>query len=544
MDALGAGPWDLLVIGGGVVGAGIARDAAMRGLKVALVERGDLGAGTSSQSSRLIHGGLRYLEHGEIKLVFEALRERATLLRIAPHLVHPLAFVFPVYRGDRVPFWMMLAGLWLYDLLAGTRNVRLHRSLGKRALLRAEPMLRERGLVGGARYWDCQADDARLTLATARSARAHGASIATYAEVEELERADGRIIGARVVDHLTGTRATLHAAIVVNATGPWSDALRQMEDPAAEPILRLTRGSHVLVPRARLGHTDAVTLTSAVDGRVMFVLPWGEWSYIGTTDTDESRGADGVRVTDDDVTYLLRSANAAFPHAHLTADDVVATWTAVRPLVQDSRALSTAAVSREHAILQGSGGMLSIVGGKLTTYRRMAAQMVDRVVHELRQHRGMPAPPRARTDLEPLPGGEAADLGPLRAAAVDVGLSAATADHLVARYGTEAQAILNLVAQDRKLLAPLHPAHPAIAAQVVHAARRELARTVADVLIRRIHLRYETADRGMAAAALTARLMGGELGWGPEQVAREAEAYVAASADPLNGERAGGDRSG
>ena len=544
MDALGAGPWDLLIIGGGVVGTGIARDAAMRGLKVALVERGDLGAGTSSRSSRLIHGGLRYLEHGEIRLVFEALRERATLLRIAPHLVHPLAFIFPVYRGDRVPFWKLLAGLWLYDLLAGTRNVRVHRSLGKRTLLRAEPMLRERGLVGGARYWDCQADDARLTLATARSASTHGAAIATYAEVEGLERADGRIVGARVTDRITGSRAVLHAAVVVNATGPWSDAIRRMEDPAAGPILRLTRGSHVLVPRARLGHTDAITLTSAVDGRVMFVLPWGEWSYIGTTDTDESRGADGVRVTEEDVTYLLRSANAAFPHAHLVPEDVVATWTAVRPLVQDAHALSTAAVSREHAILQGRGGMLSIVGGKLTTYRRMAAQVVDRVVDELHRHRGAPRPPRARTDLEPLPGGEAADLGPLRSAAVDAGVSSATADHLVARYGTEVQAILNLVAQDRTLLAPLHPAHPAIAAEVVHAARREMARTVADVLIRRIHLRYETADRGVAAAGLTARLMGQELGWGPEEVAREAEAYLAAAADPISGAEEGVGRSG
>lgn len=543
MDSLGAGPWDLLVIGGGVVGSGIARDAAMRGLKVALVERGDLGAGTSSHSSRLVHGGLRYLEHGEIKLVFEALHERATLLRIAPHLVHPLAFVFPVYRGDRVPLWKMLAGLWLYDLLAGTRNVRLHRSLGKRALLRAEPMLRERGLVGGARYWDCQADDARLTLATARSARAHGAAIATYAEVEELERADGRIIGARVVDRLNGARATLQAAVIVNATGPWSDSLRQMEDPAAEPILRLTRGSHVLVPRARLGHTDAITLTSAVDGRVMFVLPWGDWSYIGTTDTDETRGPDAVSTTEDDVTYLLRSANAAFPHAHLVNEDVVATWSAVRPLVQDTHALSTAAVSREHAILQGTGGMLSIVGGKLTTYRRMAAQMVDRVVKELRQHRGMPTPPRARTDLEPLPGGEAADLGPLRAAAIDLGLTPAAADHIVARYGTEAQAIINIVAKDRRFLAPLHPAHPAISAQVVHAARREMARTVADVLIRRIHLRYETTDRGIEAAALTARLMGEELGWGAGEIARQAEAYVTASTEAVSAEPEGEDRS-
>jgi len=530
VDALGAGPWDVLVIGGGVVGAGIARDAAMRGLSVALVERGDLGAGTSSRSSRLIHGGLRYLEHGEIRLVFEALHERSTLLRIAPHLVHPLAFVFPVYRGDRVPLWKMLCGLWLYDLLAGTRNVRWHRSLGKRAVLRAEPMLRERGLVGGARYWDCQADDARLTLATARSARQHGAAIATYTEVTGLIRTDGRTSGAEVRDLLTGATARLQAAVVVNATGPWADELRRMEDPGITPILRLTRGSHVLVPRARLGHTDAITLTSAVDGRVMFVLPWGAWSYIGTTDTDFDGGADDVHTTAEDVTYLLRSANAAFPHAHLVPEDVVATWSAVRPLVQDPDATTTASVSREHTILTGNGGMLTIVGGKLTTYRRMAAQMVDHVAKALRRVQGRVPPPRARTDLEPLPGGEAAELDPFRSAATELGLSAETAAHLVERYGSETQAILNLVAQDRALLVPLHPGHPAIVAQVVHAVRRELARTVEDVLVRRIHLRYETADRGVAAAATTATVMGKELGWGPEEVARQAEGYVTARA--------------
>ncbi|MEO6068193.1 MAG: glycerol-3-phosphate dehydrogenase [Gemmatimonadales bacterium] len=527
MTGLGSGPWDLLIVGGGVVGAGIARDAAMRGLRVALVERGDLGVGTSSRSSRLVHGGLRYLEHGDFRLVFEALHERAVLRRIAPHLVHPLAFVFPVHRGDRVPLWKLIAGMWLYDLLAGTRNVRAHRMLGKRALLRAEPMVRERGLVGGARYWDCQVDDARLTLATARSALAHGAALATYTEVEGLERSDGRVVGARLVDRIDGTRATVHATVVVNATGPWSDALRQMEDPAVTPVLRLTRGAHVLVPRARLGHTDAITLTSAVDGRVMFVLPWGPWSYVGTTDTDHEGTPDDVHATEEDVTYLLRSANAAFPHAHLVAEDVVVTWAAVRPLVRNDAKLSTATVSREHMILRGAGGMLTIVGGKLTTYRRMAAEMVDRVGEELHRIDGRPRAARARTDLEPLPGGTAADLTPLHARALDTGLTVDTADHLVARYGDEAQAVVNLVAADRHLAERLHPAHPAIAAEVVHAARRELALTVEDVLVRRIHLFYETTDAGAAAAATTARLMGATLGWGPEAVARAAEAYVA-----------------
>ena len=535
MHGLARGPWDVLVIGGGVVGAGIARDAAMRGLRVVLVERGDLGSGTSSHSSRLVHGGLRYLEHGELRLVFEALHERAVLRRIAPHLVHPLAFVFPVHRGDRVPLWKLLAGLWLYDLLAGTRNVRAHRMLGKRALLRAEPMLRERGLVGGARYWDCQVDDARLTLATARSAEAHGAALVTHTAVEGLEFLDGRVAGARLVDALTGERGTVQARVVVNATGPWSDALRRMEDPAAAPVLRLTRGSHVLVPRARLGHTDAVTLTSAVDGRVMFVLPWGEWSYIGTTDTDHDGGPDEVHATDADVTYLLRSANAAFPNARLVVEDVVARWSGVRPLVRSDASLSTAAVSREHLILTGSGGMLSIIGGKLTTYRRMAAQLVDQVTETLARLDGRPRPPRAPTDVEPLPGGAAADLTPLRARALEAGLSETTADHLVDRYGDEVLALVNLVLADRRLAERLHPAHPAIAAQVVHAVRRELACTVDDVLVRRIHLYYETPDGGRAAAAVTAKLMGDLFGWAPDEVAHAAEGYVALVERDLRG---------
>jgi glycerol-3-phosphate dehydrogenase len=538
VDALGQGPWDLLIIGGGIVGAGAARDAAMRGLRVALVERGDIGAGTSSRSSRLVHGGLRYLEHGEFRLVFEALHERAILRTIAPHLVHPLPFVFPVHRGDRVPRWKLLAGLWLYDLLAGTRNVRAHRMLGKRELLRAEPMLRERGLIGGARYWDCQVDDARLTLGNARSAAAAGAAIATYTAVTSLERTGGRITGVHLVDQLTGTTGTATASVIVNATGPWADHLRAMEEPGIAPILRLTRGSHVLVPRERLGHTDAVTLTSAVDGRVMFVLPWGKWSYIGTTDTDHDGGPDEVRATREDVTYLLRSANAAFPQARLVDEDVIATWSAVRPLVQQTAALSTAAVSREHAILTGSAGMLTIVGGKLTTYRRMAAELVDRVSDALHRLDGRPRAPRAPTDRVPLPGGEAADLAPLRARAIEAELSEATADHLVARYGAELQGIVNLVASDRRLAEPLHPAHPAIAAEVVHVTRREIPRTVDDVLARRIRLQGETADHGVAAAAATARLMGEVLGWDKEGVAREAERYVSAVRA-----MAGGDRS-
>jgi glycerol-3-phosphate dehydrogenase len=515
----------VLVIGGGIVGAAIARDAAMRGYGVALVEQGDFGGGTSSRSSRLAHGGLRYLEHGDLKLVFEALRERAVLLRLAPHLVRPLPFIFPVHRGDRVGFWKLAAGMWLYDLLARSRNVPRHRMLGKRALLRAEPMLRERGLVGGARYFDAQLDDARLTVATIRDAERRGAACASRVRVAALETADGRTGGARLEDLETGETAVVHATVVVNATGPWADRIRQLEDPGARPILRLTKGSHVMVPRDRVGHHDAITLTSAIDGRVMFVLPWGDLSYIGTTDTDTDEPPESVRASLGDVHYLLRSANAMFPNARLGLEDVIATWSGLRPLVADPGADATAEVSREHVILRGPGGMLTIAGGKLTTHREMAAQLVDRVGRELHALDGRPAPPRAPTDREPLPGGEAAELGPFRRQALELGLDAASADHLLGHFGSETPALLNLIRGDRSLGARLEPGHPAVGATVVHAARREHARTVEDVLVRRIHLYYEVRDQGRAAAAETARLLGRELGWEAARVAAEAAAY-------------------
>jgi glycerol-3-phosphate dehydrogenase len=275
-----------------------------------LVEQNDLGSGTSSRSSRLIHGGLRYLETGDLRLVLEANRERRVLLRIAPHLVWPLPFVFPLHRGDRLSLWRLGAGMWLYDLLASFRNVKMHRMLGKRAVLEAEPMLRERGLRGGARFYDAQCDDARLVLATARSAVSHGALVANYMAVLSLERTAGRVTGAQIQDRLTGAQATVRAGVVVNATGPWADRIRTMEDASAAPLLRATKGVHIIVDRSRLDHRDGIIFLSPIDGRVLFILPWRDLSYIGTTDTDTTESPDQLAVTPEEIVYLLRSANA------------------------------------------------------------------------------------------------------------------------------------------------------------------------------------------------------------------------------------------
>jgi glycerol-3-phosphate dehydrogenase len=514
------------VIGGGITGAGVARDAAMRGLRTALVDQSDLGSGTSSRSSRLVHGGLRYLETGDLRLVREANRERRILLRIAPHLVWPLRFIFPLHRGDRLSLWRLNAGMWLYDLLALFRNVRMHRMLGKRGALEAEPMLRERGLRGGARFYDAQCDDARLVLATARSAMHHGALVANYTTVVALERTAGRVVGAQVEDRLTGARATIRASVVVNATGPWSDRVRAMEDAGVKRMLQPTKGVHILVDRSRLDHRDGIIFLSPIDGRVLFILPWRDLSYIGTTDSDTDEPPDRLDVTPEEMVYLLRSANALFPNARLGLEDVRGAWAGLRPLLADTHAVTESGRSREHAIVQGSGGMITVVGGKLTTYRSMAKEVVDRAVRELRFREGRPRATEAGTDEEPLPGGETDDFAEFRARGLELGVVPESVEHLIRHYGTESAGIYNVGAVDRRLLRRLIPPHPAIEAEVLQAVRRELAQTVEDVMVRRLHLYFEHAERGIPAAIRVAELMGRERGWDAARVAAEAAAYV------------------
>jgi glycerol-3-phosphate dehydrogenase len=526
LDQLTTQPADLLVIGGGITGAGVARDAAMRGLRTVLVEQQDFGSGTSSRSSRLVHGGLRYLETGDLRLVLEANRERRILLRIAPHLVWPLPFVFPLHRGDRIRFWQLAAGMWLYDALALFRNVRTHRMLGKRALLEAEPMLRERGLLGGARFYDAQCDDARLTLATVRSAVHHGALVANYTAVRALERTAGRVVGAQLLDQLSGASVTLRASVVVNATGPWADRVRGLEDSGAAPLLHPTKGVHIVVDRSRLDHRQAIVFTSPIDGRVLFILPWGDLSYIGTTDSDTTEAPERLTVTADEVVYLLRSANARFPNARLGVEDVRASWAGLRPLVAERERKTASSRSREHAIVQGAGGMITVVGGKLTTYRAMATEVVDRAIRELRFKDGRKRPSAPRTDEEPLPGGEAADLGQFRERGLELGVAPEIVEHLLRHYGTEAAGIYNLGAGERRLLRRLSPTHPAVEAEVVHAVRREMAQTVEDVMVRRTHLYYETRDRGVPAARRVAELMARERGWDESRVEAETARYL------------------
>jgi glycerol-3-phosphate dehydrogenase len=530
LDALERERFDLLVIGGGINGAGIARDAALRGLRVALVEQSDFASGTSSRSSKLIHGGLRYLEQGEVRLVLEATRERERLRRLAPHLVRPMRFVYPVYADAAVGRVKLAAALWAYDLLAGIRNVRRHRMLGAAATHRAEPMLRTEGLRGAGEYWDCWTDDARLVLETLLSARDEGAVAVSYARVVELVKEADRVVGARVSDRLGGRKLVVRARAVVNAAGPWVDAVTAMDAPAPQR-LRPTKGVHIVVPRARLGHEAAIVLHAVQDRRVMFVIPWDECSLIGTTDTDHPDGTMPPTVEPEDVAYLLDSVNHYFPAADVHPRDVVSAFAGLRPLVAPpaGRDASPSAVSREQEIFVSRAGLITIAGGKLTTYRVVAEQVVDRVAERLiRTVDGRPIG-RSRTADLPLPGGSTPPetLAAAAAASDGHGVARDVIDHLAGRYGGRLDAVLGVVAKDRALGAPVMAAQPDPRAEVVAAVEAELAVTLEDVLRRRTQLALFDPAGGIAVADEVAALMANRLGWGPDDAREAARAYVA-----------------
>ena len=534
--ALGSRRFDLLVIGGGITGTAVAYEAAGRGLDVALVEAGDFAEGTSSRSSRLIHGGLRYLETFDFRLVFEALGERRHLLRLAPHLVHPLPFLFPVYRGAEVGPLKLRAGMWLYDALSLFHTIHRHRMLGRRAALGREPALAAEGLRGAALYYDAQVDDARLTLAVARAAHLGGAVTTPRAEVVELLREDGALAGARVRDARSGAESEVRARLVVNATGPWSDALRRLADPAAPPRLRPSKGVHVQIARERLGNHGAIIFRSALDDRVMFILPWGDFTYVGTTDTDFDRSPGEASADAEDVDYLLRSANALFPEARLAAADVLSTWAGVRPLLAPpDSGEGVGQTSREHEVWRDPSGLLCIAGGKLTTFRVMAEDTVDEAARILAEEHQVEAG-RFFSDELPLPGAPAGPWPDFRtrflAAAAAQGLPDAAAEHLLASHGADAEGLLRTLAEEPRLAEPILPPLPYLWVEVHHAVRGEMALTLEDVLRRRLHLFNDAPDGGAGVAEAVAREMAPLPGleWTAEQVDAEVQAYRAAVA--------------
>jgi glycerol-3-phosphate dehydrogenase len=541
---LGEGTYDVLVIGGGITGAGVALDAASRGLRTALVERDDFASGTSSKSSKLIHGGLRYLQNGDVRLVYEALRERQRLLHNAPHLVSVLPFLIPVFegKGGIIPKRLARAlgsAMWMYDLTGGLRIGKRHRRLDREAALAHMPTLGER-LAWAYLYYDAQADDARLTLTVARTAALDfGATVVNHAAVTAIVKDDsGRVRGA-IVDARSGTaaRVEVRARVVINATGVWTDDVRALDEGTNPNSIRPAKGIHIAVPRRKLRNDIAAVVPVRHDRRSVFVVPWpaggvdgngdgadddaGESgvTYIGTTDTDYDGEVDDPQCTPEDVAYLLDAINHAISEP-LEEGDVLGTWAGLRPLVRDASNSRTADLSRRHRVLTSTSGMITVTGGKLTTYREMAEDAVDAAVSAMRSA-GRPLPRRARRS-------RTRSLA-LRGAAGWREARKRDA-HLAGRYGGEAAVVEAIIAADPTTAAALVPGLPYRRAEALYAARYEMAMTVDDVLSRRTRSRLLGRDATAAAAHDVAELLASELGWSEAERTAQVDRFRAALA--------------
>lgn len=528
LAAAAADELDVLIVGMGATGAGVALDAASRGLRVAVLDKGDLASGTSSKSSKLVHGGLRYLENYEFGLVREGVVERQLLMKLAPHLVRPMDFLYPVWP-DTAKRRLLGIGLTTYDVfamasLAGRGGAtRRHERLTAIEAVGLAPAMRDSGIAYAYVYGDCATDDARLVLAVVQAARRFGALTVTHAEVTGLAMTEGRVSGAHVRDNLTGSVVELRARHVVNATGVWVDQLQGFEEPGREAVVQPSKGVHVVVPRERLPLLDASVLLPSKqgDGRSMFAIPWGRQTILGTTDTPYDGGLDDLSLTADDLEYVLAAGNAVFKN-DLTEDDVLGAWAGVRPLIKKSGSGSMSDISRRHTLVEGASGLLTITGGKLTTYRRMAKDVVDKIV----DRDGLKA--RCRTEEIPLSGTRPVTelVAETAFTAGRLGLSEEVAASLVRQCGETAAHVLSLVEAEPSLGQLLSPDAPHIAAEVVHAARSEGASTVDDVFSRRMRLSLRSRDAAMPSALLAARLLARETGRDEAWAAGQVEAYA------------------
>jgi glycerol-3-phosphate dehydrogenase len=522
LERLGSETFDVLVIGGGATGAGVALDAATRGLRTALVERADFSAGTSSKSSKLIHGGIRYLAQGDVGLVYQALTERRRLLRNAPHLVRILGFMLPIYRqGGLIPrlfargFGLVL---WFYDLTGGALVVGRHRRLSRDEAVAKMPTLKSDQVVSAYLYYDARVDDARLTLALARTAADHGAAVANYCRVTGIRKdGAGKAVGA-TVDTGAGS-IDIAARVVVNAAGVWVDDVGRIDTGPGHEMMRPARGVHMVVPSSLVRNEVAVILPAGTGPGSVFAIPWheGDLTYIGTTDTDYAGDMDHMVVDAADVAILLSHINPNV-QSPLSSGDVVGTWAGVRPLLKGAKNDKTADLSRHHKITRWPSDVVSITGGKLTTYRRMAQDTVDEALEVL----GRKA--KCRTKSVALHGAAGHET------VGDGGLGAGGRDRLVNRYGADARVIVDMVAADPALGEPLVPGLPYLRAEAVYAARHEMVVTLDDVLSRRTRARLLARDASAGAAEAAAALVAGELGWSAEEQRRQVEQYRASVA--------------
>ena len=518
----GTASFDLAVIGGGATGLGVALDAAARGFRVVLIEDGDFARGTSSRSTKLVHGGVRYLAQGNLSLVKEALRERTILLHNAPHLARPIPFVMPSYKVWEAPFYGF--GLKLYDALAADASLGDTRFLGRRDTLEALPNVRSQGLRGGVQYWDGQFDDARLAIALARTAASRGALLINRVGLTGFNHEAGRVVGLKCVDHETGRPYAIRAACVVNATGVWVDTVRSIDAQAAartvHPTVSPSQGVHIVVDRDFLPGDHALLVPRTEDGRVLFAVPWLGKTLIGTTDTPQSSASFEPRAQQDELAFLLRESALHLDRAPVSGD-IRSIWVGLRPLLRPtsepdaSGKIATRAISREHAVMVSPSGLVTVTGGKWTTYRSMAEDVLEHCARAgLLEHR-----PAGVTVSLPVVGG-GADPGALRP------LSDAPGTHL---YGDEADLLTSLPGADHELTAGLSEA------MVRFAARFEYARTVEDVLARRSRLLFLDANAARSVASAVAHILAEETGVDPALTAFDA--LGARYADPLSVDR-------
>jgi len=526
LDEMAAGELDVLVIGAGVVGAGAALDAVTRGLRTGLVEARDYASGTSSRSSKLVHGGLRYLEMLDFGLVTEALRERGLLIqRLAPHLVRPVPFLYPL-RGRGWERWYAGSGVALYDVLGMLskrgRGVPRHRHLTRKGARAVAPSLRKDALVGAIQYYDAQIDDARHTMFLARTAASYGAAVASRARVTGLLREGERVTGAVVQDLESGRELHVHARQTVNATGVWTDETQGLAGERGQFAVRASKGIHLVVPRDRLRSDSGLILRTETS--ILFVIPWGRHWIIGTTDTDWTLDKAHPAASRSDIDYLLDHVNAVL-ETPLTHADVEGVYAGLRPLLS-GESEATSKLSREHAVAHPVPGLVVVAGGKYTTYRVMAKDAVDEAVHGRASDLDQSVPGSV-TDTVPLLGAEGwhALWNQRRVLARRTGLHPVRIEHLLRRYGSLTQEVLDLVDADATLGEELQGADEYLRAEIVYATSHEGARHLDDVLTRRTRISIETFDRGLGVCEEAARLMGGVLGWSDEQMTREVEHY-------------------
>jgi glycerol-3-phosphate dehydrogenase len=532
LEKLRSTAFDILVIGGGATGSGVALDAASRGLKVALVERDDFASGTSSRSTKLIHGGVRYLEKAvkqfdrtQFNLVRDALKERAILIRLAPHLAHPLPLVTPLYNMMEVPYYM--TGLKMYDWLAGKANLHPSRYVDAAEALRRFPMLKPEGLRGGVIYYDGQFDDARMNVMIALTAAEQGATVANHLAVTGLLKSSGKLSGAAVMDQLTGERWEIAARIIINATGPFVDTIRRLDDPEATPMLKVSSGAHIILDSRFSPPDTGLLIPQTEDGRVLFLLPWLGHTLVGTTDNPAVL-EDHPKAQEAEIAYILRHIHKYFA-IPVSRADVKAAWSGLRPLVSDPNAADTAQLSRDHVINISPSGLLTIAGGKWTTYRKMALDTVSEAV----TLGNLKPKQESQTEHLKLAGAMGYRADGAAALVRDYGLEAPVARYLNQAYGDRAEAVASLAKDGYG--ARLAAGHSYLEAEVIHGARAEAARTTVDILARRTRLGFLDSEATYKAIARVSQLLADELGWSSErrqQDIAEAQAYFAMPQTP------------